>query len=216
MKCSFPFFNCSSMSDEKSIVNFPHRTIKSLITSPSSSVMRYMLLKSLLFAWLEINAFLVIDILWRLREMTIPFEFSLKLEKASILDALDTFVEELARFRQPQVNIWVTRQLFYLPVHEFLSLLVVFYDKQRVLLYSQTLSHKALSRNSYLQRVSLPSEDKIVFFDLFCCRVENVSRCPFLDHSTLLINNNRWCDNLIGSGPCCEFYPNSIQILIHT
>lgn len=76
--------------------------------------MRYMLLKSLLFAWLEINAFLVIDILWRLREMTIPFEFSLKLEKASILDALDTFVEELARFRQPQVNIWVTRQLFYL------------------------------------------------------------------------------------------------------
>lgn len=76
--------------------------------------MRYMLLKSLLFAWLEINAFLVIDILGRLREMTIPFEFSLKLEKASILDALDTFVEELARFRQPQVNIWVTRQLFYL------------------------------------------------------------------------------------------------------
>lgn len=76
--------------------------------------MRYMLLKSLLFAWLEINAFLVIDILWRLREMTIPFEFSLKLEKASILDALDTFVEELAHFRQPQVNIWVTRQLFYL------------------------------------------------------------------------------------------------------
>lgn len=53
----FPLLQLFVNVDEKSSVNFSHRTIKSFMTSSSSSVMRYMLLKSLLFAWLEIMHF---------------------------------------------------------------------------------------------------------------------------------------------------------------